>query len=238
MKYVINFPNNPFVARNLGKIKDVLGIRPPSEEMYSESLNVLKDLVNGIISHKEACNELLHRELNKQIAENIRLKRELRKNDDIPSAYPGSTFGRIHQERTVRPTFVIDKVIFNPPATIVFWKDGTKTVVKCKEGEEFSEWAGIALCLAKKLYGPNFHKIFKTHCSDPEKTVNDMSDSEIAKAARQAINGMHDARNVNNIVALFMKTLRDEVTKRGEVSRKAEYSFEKFLEDIGKLCKD
>lgn len=93
----------------------------------------------------------------------------------------------------------IKKVIFNPPATIVFWMDGTKTVVKCKEGEEFSEWAGIALCLAKKLYGPNFHKIFKAHCSDPEKTAN---------------NGMH------------------------EVSRKAEYSFEKFLEDIGKLRKD
>lgn len=37
----------------------------------------------------------------------------------------------------------IKKVIFNPPATIVFWLDGTKTVVKCKEGEEFSEWAEL-----------------------------------------------------------------------------------------------
>lgn len=103
----------------------------------------------------EACDRLLYKELRKQIIENIRLKRridDLTREDDIPSAY-----------------FVIDKVIFNPPATIVFWKDGTKTVVKCKEGEEFSEWAGIALCLAKKMYGPNFHKIFKTHCSDPDK---------------------------------------------------------------------
>lgn len=101
---------------------------------------------------KEACDGLLYRELRKQILENIRLKRmidDLTKEDDIPS--------------------IIDKVIFNPPATIVFWLDGTKTVVKCKEGEEFSEWAGIALCLAKKLYGPNFHKIFKAHCSDPDK---------------------------------------------------------------------
>lgn len=103
----------------------------------------------------EACDRLLYKELRKQIIENIRLKRmidDLTREDDIPSAY-----------------FVIDKVIFNPPATIVFWKDGTKTVVKCKEGEEFSEWAGIALCLAKKMYGPNFHKIFKSHCSDPDK---------------------------------------------------------------------
>lgn len=103
----------------------------------------------------KACDRLLYKELRKQIIENIRLKRkidDLTREDDIPSAY-----------------FVIDKVIFNPPATIVFWKDGTKTVVKCKEGEEFSEWAGIALCLAKKMYGPNFHKIFKRHCSDPDK---------------------------------------------------------------------
>ena len=145
---------------------------------------------------KEACDMLLHRELGKQVAENIRLKRELdnfKKKHDIPSAYPGSTFGLVHQECKIRPTFVIDKVLFNPPATIVFWLDGTKTVVKCKEGEEFSEWAGIALCLAKKLYGPNFHKIFRAHCSDPEKTVNDMSDSEITKAAIQATKGMHEA---------------------------------------------
>lgn len=144
----------------------------------------------------EACDRLLRRERHSKVAENIRLKRELddlKKKRDIPSAYPGSTFGLVYQECEVRPIFAIDKVLFNPPATIVFWLDGTKTVVKCKEGEEFSEWAGIALCLAKKLYGPNFHKIFRAHCSDPEKTVNDMSNSEITKAASQATKGMHEA---------------------------------------------
>lgn len=117
----------------------------------------------------------------------------LHEDRDIPSSYPSSPYHLVYQERKIRSTFAIEKVIFNPPATIVFWLDGTKTVVKCKEGEEFSEWAGIALCLAKKLYGPNFHKIFRAHCSDPEKTVNDMPDSEITKAARQAIKGMHEA---------------------------------------------
>lgn len=138
----------------------------------------------------EARDRLLRRELHSMAAENARLRREieeLKKNHDIPSAYLGSTFGLVYQECKVRPTFVIDKVIFNPPATIVFWQDGTKAVVKCKEGEEFSEWAGIALCLAKKLYGPNFHKIFKAHCSNPDKTVNDMTDEEITKAAREGI---------------------------------------------------
>lgn len=135
---------------------------------------------------KDEYIRLLQRHIHSMAAENARLNRELdelKKNHDIPSTYPKSTFGIVYQECNVRPTFAIDKVIFNPPATIVFWLDGTKTVVKCKEGEEFSEWAGIALCLAKKLYGPNFHKIFKTHCSDPEKTVNDMTDEEITEAA-------------------------------------------------------
>ena len=135
---------------------------------------------------EEAYIRLIQRELHSKVAESIRLKQKLdnfKKKRDIPSAYPGSTFGLVYQECEVRPIFAIDKVIFNPPATIVFWLDGTKTVVKCKEGEEFSEWAGIALCLAKKLYGPNFHKIFKAHCSDPEKTVNNMTNEEITKAA-------------------------------------------------------
>ena len=137
----------------------------------------------GRLLRRELYSNMTERELYSKVTENIRLKRELddlKKEHDTPSAYSGSTFA-------------IDKVLFNPPATIVFWLDGTKTVVKCKEGEEFSEWAGIALCLAKKLYGPNFHKIFRAHCSDPEKTVNDMSDSEITKATRQAIKGMHEA---------------------------------------------
>lgn len=34
---------------------------------------------------------------------------------------------------------VIEKVIFNDPATIVFWSDGTKTVVKAQNGEEFDK---------------------------------------------------------------------------------------------------
>lgn len=55
----------------------------------------------------------------------------------------------------------IKKVIFNDPATIVFWDDGTKTVVKCKPGETFSEAAGLALCYMKKYEGNKFHKQLK-----------------------------------------------------------------------------
>ena len=47
----------------------------------------------------------------------------------------------------------IKNVIFNNPATIVFWEDGTKTVVKCQDGDEFDPEKGLAMAIVKKAYG-------------------------------------------------------------------------------------
>jgi hypothetical protein len=47
----------------------------------------------------------------------------------------------------------IKNVIFNPPATIVFWNDGTKTVVKCQDNDEFDAEKGLAMAIAKKHFG-------------------------------------------------------------------------------------
>ena len=49
----------------------------------------------------------------------------------------------------------VSKIIFNPPATIVFWEDGTKTVVKCAAEDEFSEYYGFLAALGKKVYEKN-----------------------------------------------------------------------------------
>lgn len=45
------------------------------------------------------------------------------------------------------------EVIFSPPATIVYWQDGSRTVVKCSEEDEFSEEMGFVLCFMKKWFG-------------------------------------------------------------------------------------
>ena len=50
----------------------------------------------------------------------------------------------------------IKDVIFNDPATIVFWKDGTKTVVKCGEGDIYDPEKGLAMAIAKKHYGNKY----------------------------------------------------------------------------------
>ena len=50
-------------------------------------------------------------------------------------------------------SFTIKNVIFNDPATIVFWMDGTKTVVKTQDDDIFDPEKGLAMAIAKKAYG-------------------------------------------------------------------------------------
>lgn len=51
------------------------------------------------------------------------------------------------------PNIEIKNVIFNDPATIVFWTDGTKTVVKCQDGDIFDPEKGLVLAISKKALG-------------------------------------------------------------------------------------
>ena len=55
----------------------------------------------------------------------------------------------------------IKDVIFNDPATIVFWEDGTKTVVKTMEGDKFDPHTGLAQAISKKALGDDYKNEFK-----------------------------------------------------------------------------
>lgn len=65
----------------------------------------------------------------------------------------------------------IKKVIFNDPATIVYWEDGTKTVVKAMDGETFDKEKGLAMAISKKSLGNagNYYDIFKEWITDESK---------------------------------------------------------------------
>lgn len=67
--------------------------------------------------------------------------------------------GIINNKKT---DFKIKRVIFNNPATIVFWDDGTKTVVKA-HGDEFDEEKGLAMAIAKRALGNTgrYYNVFK-----------------------------------------------------------------------------
>ena len=69
------------------------------------------------------------------------------------------------------PDLTIKDVIFNPPATIVFWMDGTKTVVK-DQGEVFYDpEKGMAMATAKKAFGNkgNYYNQFAKYLDIYEK---------------------------------------------------------------------
>lgn len=69
----------------------------------------------------------------------------------------------------------IRNVKFNPPATIVFWTDNTKTVVKCK-GEDYDPEKGLAMCICKKVLGDkgNYYEVFKKWLPKEEETESDL----------------------------------------------------------------
>ena len=47
----------------------------------------------------------------------------------------------------------VEKVIYQNPATVVFWSDGTKTTTKAEKGDEYNPTAGLAICYMKKMLG-------------------------------------------------------------------------------------
>ena len=58
----------------------------------------------------------------------------------------------------------INRVIFNDPATIVIWNDGSKTVVRASN-EPFDPEKGLAMAIAKKALGNkgNYYEVFKKY---------------------------------------------------------------------------
>lgn len=52
--------------------------------------------------------------------------------------------------KRMETVLMIKNVIFNPPATVVYWSDGTKTVVKCSANDMFDPEKGLAMCIAKR----------------------------------------------------------------------------------------
>ena len=69
-------------------------------------------------------------------------------------------FSPVKKEKTLSMT--IKKVIFNPPATIIIWDDNTKTIVKAQEDEPYDSEKGMAMCIAKHIYGDSgsYYNVF------------------------------------------------------------------------------
>lgn len=93
----------------------------------------------------------------------------------------------------------IRKVIFNDPATVVLWSDGTKTVVKCGPEDKFDTEKGLAMAIVKKMAGNDnsFHKVFKQYPKKKNKEtgsigfISDMM-AGLNQAAAITANAVHE----------------------------------------------
>lgn len=73
--------------------------------------------------------------------------------------------GKRNSVRSAKTVYTPRRILRSGPATIVFWEDGTKTIVKFCAGEtEDSAYAAFTAALAIKIFGSNskLKKIVKT----------------------------------------------------------------------------
>lgn len=79
-------------------------------------------------------------------------------------------YNKMYKSPKERAFVRIKKVIFNNPATIVFWADGTKTVVTCGKEDTFDPEKGLAMAISKYFFGNAgwFNDVFKKYL--PEET--------------------------------------------------------------------
>lgn len=120
-------------------------------------------------------------------------------------------YGRQSTERAKKNDIVlfgmfrvsIRKVIFNDPATIVLWSDGSKTVVKCGPEDSYDMEKGLAMAIVKKMAGNDnrFHKVFKQYSKKKKKeagSVGAISDmmAGLNQAAAIATKTVHELAHI------------------------------------------
>jgi hypothetical protein len=112
-----------------------------------------KDIIDGwTYALQSAYTKSFENELEKQLMESYTL-------NGLTPMYKSSYTWEIKNKYV--EDYVPKQVIFNDRTTIVIWKDNSKTVVRCADGEKFSEEIGLAEAIVKKLYGGNRSKFLR-----------------------------------------------------------------------------
>lgn len=145
---------NQYTEHALGKTYVIHDIR--GSLIGYQKVALLKDekgdISGGIIKPIEAL-ELV--EPDAGICEKEKLRKEILSNMKIPRYIANYCENDVLATINVAKTknfysLNVSKIIFNPPATIVFWEDGTKTVVKCAAEDEFNEYYGLLAALGQE----------------------------------------------------------------------------------------
>ena len=132
----------------------------------------------------------------------------------------------------------IKDVIFNYPATIILWKDGTKTIVKARKGETYDPEKGFAMAVCKKMFGNegNYYKVFKEYVPTPyyipkksDMVLKDRAiESEVGKIVADMKNKCREKNKMwPGLTMKQWKEIIDKAAKRVADKRKKDAAKEK-----------
>lgn len=143
-----------------------------------------------------------------------------------------------YSERGNKPLFEIDNgpryrikdVIFNDPATIVLWADGTKTVVKCNGEQVFDPEKGLAMAIVKKYMGTNKSK--SNYCDIFKKWIPEVKE-EVKKeeVKEESKKSSYDGVKLMTVKEFAKRAGVSESTIRSQISKG---QFPKAFKDNGK----
>lgn len=125
----------------------------------------------------------------------------------------------------------IKKVIFNAPATIVIWGDGSKTVVKAQKGEKYDKEKGLALCYMKKILGnkSNFNNVFREWIKPEPTCVYDTKHSELGVQDLPPKDKTEYPANIYRIktsdLILIAYYMRDHLITYGQIAKSTDLAF-------------
>ena len=148
-------------------------VRETIERIWKEKENILMDCANArvVVGNRVYPATCVEYECSINEYPEVEVTAVLNPNRSIPFNTSFNT-----------PT--ITNVIFNPPATIVFWSDKTKTVVKCDEAHElYDPEKGLAMAISRKMLGDNKREYYNTFLHwlkkwEKTRTLDDMYTEE------------------------------------------------------------
>lgn len=153
----------------------------------------------------------------------------------------------IRNDVITTPQSMIKDVIFNDPATIVYWADGTKTVVKAQD-DEFDPEKGLAMAFSKKLFGNkgNYYNVFRQWLEPYWQKKAEEADAEIANLWRMLMDATTSVADKLNAYAQQMReevkndeeSIEDAAKKKYNPVEEAYMQINNFLNGNGSLDLD
>ena len=177
--------------------RDFYGVLDDFSKAYGVTIELIEDSLNQMpeLIIRDSCNRwvsrhklpnLRHDEL-AYVLDQVKRKYDLEVKNYIRAYELDLSLYPYFKPNTTNTTKLpeIKDVIFNEPATIVMWSDGTKTVVKCQEGEGYDPEKGMAMAISKKALGNkgNYCEVFKKWLPEEEEVNDDrVSSNDLHKA--------------------------------------------------------